>query len=274
MQISPHVYQMHFDDDSDFHPGGSSNYFVGDPEDEMVLIDAGDLQRQWTDSILEYHEGLGSPRVKAIMITHGHPDHIGGLDRLQEAFGCVVHCHSRLASRLTRMLGDGVVQPLKWRSRVEIGRVLGIRPVFTPGHTEDHLCYYFPRDRVLFTGDTVLGASSTSVSDLSAYMRSLRILVAYRHKIICPGHGPVAAPPRGIRLVQRYIDHRLRRERQVLAALRRGCETAAEIADAVYPFNLKNALRPAAERNVVAHLRKLVEEEVVSEEGGVRYRLA
>ncbi len=271
MQVSPYVFQMHYNDHSDFHPGGSSNYFVGDPEDEMVLIDAGDLQRGWTDAILDYHESLGSPRIKAIMITHGHPDHIGGLDRLQEAFDCVVHCHSSLADRLTRMLGGHSVQALKWRSRVEIGDSLGIRPVFTPGHTEDHLCYYFPKDRVMFTGDTVLGASSTSVSDVATYMRSLRMLVTYRHKIICPGHGPVAYPPRGTKLVQEYIEHRMRREWQILSAVRDGHETAVDITTAVYSVNLKKSLRAAAERNVVAHLRKLIDEGEVEEAGSVRY---
>ncbi len=274
MQVSPYVYQMHYNDDSDFHPGGSSNYFVGDPEDEMALIDAGDLQRGWIDAILDYHESLGSPRVKAIMVTHSHPDHTGGLDRLQEAFDCVVHCHASLAGRLARMLGEGVVQPLRWRSRVEIGDGLGIRPVFTPGHTDDHLCYYFPKDRVMFTGDTVLGASSTSVSDVAAYMQSLRVLVAYRHKIVCPGHGPVAYPPRGARLVQKYIEHRMRREWQILSAVREGRESPADITLAVYSANLKKSLRAAAERNVVAHLRKLIDEGEVLEEGGVRYRPA
>lgn len=274
MQVSPYVYQMHFNDDSDFHPGGSSNYFVGDPEEEMVLIDAGDLQRAWTDAILDYHESLGSPRVKAIMITHGHPDHIGGLDRLQEAFGCVVHCHASLAPRLARMLGEDAVQALRWRSRVEIGSELGIRPAFTPGHTEDHLCYYFAKDRVMFTGDTVLGASSTSVSDVAAYIESLRMLGAYRHKIICPGHGPVAHPPRGPRLIQEYIEHRMRREWQILSAVREGRDIVEEITTAVYSADLKESLRAAAERNVAAHLRKLTDDGEVAAEGGVRYRAA
>ena len=276
MQVTPHVYQMHIDDGAAFHPGGSNNYFVGDPAEEMVLIDAGDLQRAWTDAILEYHRELGSPRVTSILITHGHSDHIGGLDRLQEALDCTVRCHPKLADRLTTMLGEGIVSPLRSRSRITTGGGIGVRPIFTPGHEVDHVCYYLPRDRVMFTGDTVLGASSTTVSELSRYMHSLGVLSTYRHKIICPGHGPVVFPPEGSRLVQEYIDHRRQRERQVVAALGEGLETVSEITRSVYPQNLKRDLRAGAERNVEAHLRKLIDEEAVQAmmDAGARYRLA
>ncbi len=72
MQVTPHLYVMHIDDGAEFHPGGSNNYFVGDPHEGMVLIDTGDQQRVWTQSILEYYERLGRPRITAILLTHGH----------------------------------------------------------------------------------------------------------------------------------------------------------------------------------------------------------
>jgi glyoxylase-like metal-dependent hydrolase (beta-lactamase superfamily II) len=75
MQVTPHVYVMHIDDDSVYHPGGSNNYFVGDPCEEMVLIDTGDQQREWTRSILAYYEHLGCPKIAAILLTHSHQDH-------------------------------------------------------------------------------------------------------------------------------------------------------------------------------------------------------
>src|SRR5207249_2522762 len=80
--------------------------------------------------------------------------------------------------------------------------------IFTPGHEVDHVAFHLRADRVLFTGDCVLGASSSTVRDLASYMQSLQLLTTYQHDTICPGHGPVVLPPRGAELVRWYMHHR------------------------------------------------------------------
>jgi glyoxylase-like metal-dependent hydrolase (beta-lactamase superfamily II) len=245
------------------HPGGTQIYFVGDPQDHMVVVDTGEPYRSWTKQILDYHAELGRPRISAILITHGHGDHVGGLDRLQEVMDCQVRCHPKLAPRLTQHLGEGCVAPLRSREVVPTGGGVLLRALFTPGHEDDHVCYYMREEKVLFSGDNILGNSSSSVRNLRQYMASLEIMAKQRPSMICPGHGQVIY--NGTARIQWYINHRQEREAQVLAALDKGARTVDEAVSAVYPRNLRKNLRGAAARNVRTHLEKLREEERVTE---------
>ena len=267
MQITQHVYSTHILEDPNtfgaMHPGGTQIYFVGDPGDHMVMIDSGEPYRAWTRQILDYYQELGRPRISAILISHGHGDHIGGLDRLQEAMDCPVRCHPKLAPRLQHILGGNSVVPLEAREVLTTGGGATLRPLFSPGHEEDHVCYFLRPDRVLFSGDNLLGNSSSSVRDLKLYLTSLGRMAQTRPQVVCPGHGSTII--RGEQRIQQQIAHRQGREDQVMAALAQGATTVDEIVSAVYPKNLRKNLKGAAARNVRTHLAKLTQEERVVE---------
>ena len=267
MQITDHVYSTHIMEDPNaygaMHPGGTQIYFVGDPNDRMVMIDSGEPYRSWRYQIVEYWQELGSPPIDAILITHGHGDHIGGLDRMQELFGCAVRCHPKLAPRLQHILGGDSVAALSAREVVETGGGVTLRPLFTPGHEEDHVCYFLRPDRVLFSGDNLLGNSSSSVRNLKQYMNSLNRMANTRPVVVCPGHGNTII--RGAQRIQQQIAHRQGREDQVVIALSEGATTVDEIVSAVYPRNLRKSLRDAAGRNVRTHLEKLRQDGRVEE---------
>jgi glyoxylase-like metal-dependent hydrolase (beta-lactamase superfamily II) len=152
---------------------------------------------------------------------------------------------------------------------VRVGN-LNITALYTPGHSSDHLAFLLAGDQAVFTGDLILGQGSSMVTypegDVAAYLRSLDRLAALEPRMLFPGHwDPVSD---GMAKIAEYKAHRLEREAQILAEVRRGRGTAAELTRRVYG-ELDEKLTFAAEMTLRAHLRKLVDDGAVRESGEV-----
>ena len=157
-------------------------------------------------------------------------------------------------------VGDGEVAAM--------GAGWTLRAVHTPGHTSNHMCYALDEERALFTGDHVMGWSTTVVSppdgDMRAYIDSLRKVMGRADAALWPTHGaPVTSPEP---FLAAFLDHRLEREAQVLAAVRSGLSDIDAMVKTLYADVREELHKPAA-RSVLAHLIKLVDDGLVSVDG-------
>jgi glyoxylase-like metal-dependent hydrolase (beta-lactamase superfamily II) len=236
---------------------GTNTWVVGDPP--AVVIDPGpDIPEHLREVVRT------AGRVGAIVLTHDHPDHAPGTARLASWTGALA-----FAARAA----DGM-QPLRDGDAVTSGPA-SLRVVATPGHSPDHLAFFEPGTRSLFTGDAVLGRGTSVVDppegDLVVYLRSLRRMLELQPRTIYPGHGPVAL--HGTAKLQEYLEHRAKREEQVLSALAPGPRTPAELVGEIYEDYPPEVLA-LAERSVLAHLLKLESEGRVDQrtrDGEVRW---
>ena len=205
--------------------GGTNTWVVGG-----WVVDPGPAIPEHLDAVREV-----AGAIEGVVLTHSHLDHSEGADSL----GVEVV-----------LPGDG-------------DRIGPFSAIGTPGHSADSVCLL--HERVLFTGDTVLGEGSVFIApgegSLSAYLSSLERLLELELDAICPGHGPVVTDPEA--KLREYRDHRLEREAKVIAALDAGARTQDELLDRAWDdvdFSVSPLLRIAAAATLAAHLEKLANE--------------
>jgi len=256
----------------------SPNVFAVVDSGKAVLIDAGFPDDDSVGNRLDYMGSMGGPRVEMIIVTHHHVDHVGGANRLREATGAPVAMHPEEVRLLREALRRPSRSPQEQYVRQEAAKTvvdkrvaggdvvragrLTLRILDTPGHSAGHICVYLEEERVLFSGDNVLGLGTTAIppppdGDMARYVESLKKMKALNASLICPGHGPLVHQPE--RKIQELIDHRHEREEQILALLREGMRTPAEMVRAIYP-ELDPRLERMATGQVLAHLYKLRDE--------------
>lgn len=218
--------------------------------------------------------------VAAILVTHAHRDHSGGAAMLgARADAPVLAFGASGGGGASAALGGGEGMDAGFRPdrRLDEGAVVAgpgwrLRALHTPGHAADHLCFGWEQGRALFSGDTVMGWATTLISPpdgrLGAFLASLRRLEARvqagTETTYYPGHGaPVGDPAR---IIAHQLAHREARTAQILAALTAGPARPDALVARIY-IGLDPALRPAAARNVLAHLIDLMDRGAVRAEG-------
>lgn len=215
---------------------GTNTWIVA--RDPCWIVDPGPALGEHVAAVLAEAERRGG--AGGIALTHRHRDHDESVPEVARALGAPVAASTGEAD--VRLVDGDAFGPL--------------RAVATPGHTADHLA--FVAGRVAFTGDAVLGEGSVYVAGwLAAYLDSLRRLRGMELALACPGHGPLIEDP-SAKLAE-YVDHRLDRERRLLAALDQGARSVDDMLDAAWD-DAPPALRPAAAVTLAAHLGKLDEE--------------
>ena len=204
-----------------------------------------------------------------IVLTHVHPDHVGGVNALRAHLGdhTKVAAHQLTAEplngsvRVDRFIEDDEVIGLDGSPRI------ALRALHTPGHARGHLCFYEERTGTLMSGDNIVGLGSVLIDppegNMRDYLQSLERMRSLPNlSVIFGGHGPAIANPYA--KIEEYIAHRLDREKKILQVVREGAANPGEIVARVYT-DVSPKAHAMAERAVLAHLEKLIEDKLVLE---------
>src|SRR4051812_18514984 len=297
-QVSPLVRRVVAENPSKFTYLGTGTYIVG--RGEVAVIDPGPLLDAHVDAIVAALEP--GERVSQILVTHTHSDHSPATAPLQgrvdaPSYGYGPHgavpsddADDRIVfgdpeadgepkkdgeTDATKTLREGADTDFAPNVVLRHGDVVAgdgwtFEAVHTPGHTSNHLCYALREQGALFSGDHVMGWSTSVITppdgDMVAFLASLRLLLGREDASYWPTHGPQITQPKA--LVSAYLEHRQERTDQVVAALAAGPATIVEIVPRIYAEVAKTLWVPAA-MSIYAHLVQLVDEgRVAVDDGG------
>ncbi|RYD95489.1 MAG: MBL fold metallo-hydrolase [Sphingomonadales bacterium] len=269
MAIDPLVTRVLAPNPSPFTYTGTQTYLVGTTD--LAVIDPGPDD---PEHIAALTAAIAGRKVVAILCTHTHRDHSPGAAPLKAATGAPVIGCAPLSLNDAGPRADAAFDTAYAPDRVlqdgesVSGTGWTLTAIATPGHTSNHLCFALPESCALFTGDHVMGWSTTVVSppdgDMAEFMASLDKLMRRedRDRVYYPAHGkPIEKPHR---FVRGLIGHRKQREGQILRLLKADVHEIPALVARMYA-GLDPRLTGAAGRSVLAHLIDLRERGVVAE---------
>lgn len=274
LQVTPRTRRIIAGNPGPFTFTGSGSYLIGAPE--IAVIDPGPDDKVHLERLLH---AAGPGRITHILVTHTHLDHCGGAAALKAATGAPVFAYGPHGPAID---GSGAGAPVRLDeagAELEEGADRSFRPdaalrhgdvltgpdwtievLHTPGHTSNHLCFALKEDGALFTGDHVMGWSTSVIlppdGDMADYMASLEMLRTRPETSLWPTHGPPIREPEVF--LRALIAHRRGREEQVRSALAQGPKDLASLVAHIYA-DVDKRLHPAAARMMTAHLIRMAE---------------
>lgn len=282
-RLSPLVARVVAENPSKFTYKGTGTYIIG--RDDVVVVDPGPNLDSHRTAL---ERALDGRRVRGIVVTHCHSDHVPLSYWLAEStqartYGFGPHPRPIGTDALdddddgeSKNTGDGEEREhtdFDFVPDVAVGDGQtfltvddwSLAAVHTPGHTSNHLCVHLDAENALFTGDHIMGWSTTVVSppdgNMADYMASVRKLIARSDAVLYPTHGnPVRDPAP---FLAAYLAHRVERENQIIELLRRGPSTIRAMVEVLYA-DVRRELHKPARRSVMSHLLKLYDDGVVT----------
>ncbi len=265
-QLSARVQRVVANNPGPFTYTGTGVYIIGSPQagKSVAVIDPGPDTPQHRAALTQALKGR---KVSHVLVTHHHIDHSPMAIPLAREHGCLVHGYGFQTRRPDNGPEGGEV-------RLEAGDDLSFQPdkelrdgdiikgedwtletLHTPGHTSNHLCFALLEENILFSGDHIMGWSTSVVSPpdghMGDYLASLERVLARDFTTLWPTHGGAIKDPKTF--VTEYIAHRHKREGQILSALDNGQNTINDIVALIYKA-VDKRLHPAAAHSVLAHL--------------------
>jgi len=272
-QVSPLIRRVIANNPGPFTFTGTGTYLVGHdrPGASVAVIDPGPDDDAHLHALLA---AVAGQTVTHVLVTHTHRDHAPLAHPFAKATGAVVLAARPPVRQIHASMGldeeddnDFVPDRVLEDGERIVGDGWTLETLATPGHASNHLAFALIEENALFTGDHVMGWSTTVVAppdgDMAAYMASLDAVLARGFDTLWPTHGAPITKPRPF--LEAYRHHRLERERQILARLAAGDQTIAEMVPVLYAA-VDPRLWPAASLSVQAQLIALVRRGVVSAE--------
>jgi glyoxylase-like metal-dependent hydrolase (beta-lactamase superfamily II) len=275
VRLSPRVARLLAPNPGPFTFKGTGVYILGAGA-SVAMIDPGPAVPEHIEAL---KRALDGRKVSHILVTHTHNDHSRAAAPLKAWSGARTYAAAPAPATAAQ---EGAVDEAHDHGFVPdvtvhdgdliAGDGFTLECVGTPGHTANHMCFALLQEKALFSGDHVMGWSTSVIAppdgEMGAYMASLEKLIARNDAILYPTHGsPIPEPQEYLR---ELLAHRHLREAQILAALRRGADTVPALVDRLYR-DIAPVLRPAAATQVMAHLAHLADKGAVTRDG-VSYR--
>ena len=268
-KISPLIRRIIANNPGPFTFTGTGTYIIG--KENLAIIDPGPIDQNHFDAIIKSTKGQ---TITHILLTHNHNDHSPLAKKIKEETGAKIYFKNLSNDIQTEdQFEEGYDKDIEGDIELSDGDIIEtnewtVEAIHTPGHTSNHICYSLTEEDVLFSGDHVMGWSTTVIvppdGDMNDYINSLKKLLKRSENNFYPTHGPIIERPK--ELVAKYIEHRAEREKQITEAIKLGNKKIPDMVKIIYK-DVDISLHPAAAMSTLAHLIRMKENNEIAVSG-------